>query len=237
MSDRSTHISENVAEVRGRMAAAAARAGRKVGDVRLVAVTKYVGPDEIRALVAAGCTDLGESRPQQLWDRAAELCALPIRWHMIGHMQRNKVDRTLPLAAMIHSVDSLRLAEAIDDAAGKLDRKVPILLEVNISREAAKHGFAPEEIEPFLPKLIDLTHIEVRGLMCMAGLEGGNEEARRDFANLRTLRDRLRAIGSASICLDELSMGMSGDYEIAIEEGATIVRVGSALFENRTVAW
>ena len=193
MSGLLTHISENVAEVRGRMAAAAARAGRHAEEVRLVAVTKYVGLDEIRALVAAGCTDLGESRPQQLWDRAAELCDLPIRWHMIGHMQRNKVERTLPLVAMIHSLDSLRLAEAIDAAAGKMDRTVPVLLEVNISREPAKHGFAPEEIEPLLPKLIELEHLEIRGLMCMAGLEGGGDEARRDFAGLRTLRDRLRA--------------------------------------------
>ena len=214
------------------MAAAAARAGRRAEDVRLVAVTKYVGPEEIRALVAAGCIDLGESRPQQLWDRAAELRDLPIRWHFIGHMQRNKVERTLPLVTMIHSVDSLRLAEAIDAAAGKLDRTVPVLLEVNISREPAKHGFAPEEIEPLFPKLIELHHVEIRGLMCMAGLEGGDEEARHDFTGLRTLRDRLQATCPATVRLDELSMGMSGDYEIAIEEGATLVRVGSALFEG-----
>jgi len=222
---------ENVVAVRGRIAAAAARAGRRTEDVRLVAVTKYVGLNEIRALVAAGCTDLGESRPQQLWDRAAELCDLPIRWHIIGHIQRNKVERTLPLATMIHSLDSLRLAEAIDGAAGKMDRKIPVLLEVNISREPAKHGFTPEEIEPLLPKLIELAHIEIRGLMCMAGLEGGTDEARRDFANLRTLRDRLQASCPDHLRMDELSMGMSGDYEIAIEEGATIIRIGSALFE------
>jgi hypothetical protein len=223
-------IAENVAEVRSRMAAAAVRAGRRAEDVQLVGVTKYVGPKEIRALVAAGCADLGESRPQQLWDRAAELRDLPIRWHLIGHVQRNKVERTLPLVATIHSVDSLRLAEAIDAAAGKLDRTVPVLLEVNISREPAKHGFAAEEIGPLLPKLIELAHIEIRGLMCMAGLEGGGEEARRDFAGLRALRDRLQASCPATVRLDELSMGMSGDYEIAIEEGATMVRVGSALF-------
>ncbi len=149
-------IANSVAEVRGRMAAAAARAGRRAEDVRLVAVTKYVGPEEIRALVAAGCIDLGESRPQQLWDRAAELRDLPIRWHLIGHVQRNKVERTLPLVTMVHSVDSLRLAEAIDATAGKLDRIVQVLLEVNISREPAKHGFAPEEIEPLFPKLFGL---------------------------------------------------------------------------------
>ena len=221
-----------MADVRGRMAAAAARAGRPADDVRLVAVTKYVGLDEIRALIAAGCMDLGESRPQQLWERAAEFRDLPVRWHMIGHIQRNKVEPTLPLAAMIHSVDSFRLAEAIDAAAGKLDRKVPVLLEVNTSHEPAKHGFAPEEVEPLLPKLLELEHIEIRGLMCMASLEGGGDEARRNFADLRTLRDRLQAGCPATIHLDELSMGMSGDYEIAVEEGATIVRIGSALFES-----
>ena len=223
---------ENVAEVRGRIAAAAACAGRRAENVRLVAVTKYVGLDEIQALVAAGCTDLGESRPQQLWDRVAELRDLPLRWHMIGHIQRNKVERTVPLVAMVHSLDSLRLAEAIDAAAGKLDRKVPVLLEVDISREPAKHGFIPEEIEPLLPQLTDLEHIEICGLMCMASLEGGSDAARRDFAALRTLRDRLQASCPATVRLDELSMGMSGDYEIAIEEGATIVRIGSALFKG-----
>jgi len=223
-------IVENVAAVRGRIAAAVVRAGRRAEDVRLVAVTKYVGLDEIRALVAAGCADLGESRPQQFWDRAAELCNLSVRWHIIGHIQRNKVERTLPLVAMIHSLDSLRLANAIDAAAGKIDRKIPVLLEVNISRESAKQGFTPEEIEPLLPKLIELAHIEIRGLMCMAGLESGDRAARRDFANLRILRDRLQASSPEHLRMDELSMGMSGDYEIAIEEGATIIRIGSALF-------
>jgi len=233
MSDRSTHICENLTDVCGRMAAAAVRAGRHAEDVRLVAVTKYVGPDEIRALLAAGCMDLGESRPQQLWDRAAELRDLAIRWHMIGHMQRNKVERTLPLVTMIHSLDSLRLAEAIDDAAADSGRKVPVLLEINISCDTAKHGFAPEEMEPLLPQLVELKHIEIHGLMCMAGLEGGGEEARRDFANLRILRDRLQANCPTNARLNELSMGMSGDFEVAIEEGATIVRVGSALFETK----
>ena len=233
MSKLPDRILENVAQVRGRMAAAAARAGRPTEAVRLLAVTKYVGADEIRALVAAGCTDLGESRPQQIWDRAAELRNLPVKWHMIGHLQRNKVDRTVPLVAMIHSLDSLRLAASIDAAAARIDRRMPVLLEVNMSREPAKHGFAPEDIEPLLPQLIDLKHVDIRGLMCMAGLEGGGGEARRDFAGLRTLRDRLQTSCPAAVCLDELSMGMSDDYEIAIEEGATIVRIGSALFEKR----
>jgi PLP dependent protein len=226
------HVAQSVAEVRQRVAAAAVRSGRRAEDVQLVAVTKYVGSAEVRALVAAGCTDLGESRPQQLWERAAEFRDLPVQWHMIGHLQRNKVERTLPLVAMIHSVDSLRLAEFIDAAAAKIGRKIPILLEVNVSREPNKQGFAPEEIEPLLPQLLPLAHIDIRGLMCMAGLEGGGEESRREFAGLRTLRDRLRDVCPADRSLDELSMGMSGDFEIAIEEGATIVRIGSALTER-----
>ncbi len=228
----STHIAENLAEVRHRIAAAAVRSGRAADAVRLVAVTKYAGLEDVRALLAAGCTDLGESRPQQLWDRAAALTDLSIRWQMIGHLQRNKVQRTLPLVTMIQSVDSLRLAKAIHDAAAALDRRAAVLLEVNVSGEAAKHGFAPAEIEPLLPTLLELKNIEIHGLMCIAALEGGSEQARRDFAALRELRNRLQTSCGDRARLDELSMGMSGDFEIAIEEGATMVRVGSALFEK-----
>jgi PLP dependent protein len=235
MSDTSTVISENLAGVRQRIAAAAARSGRAADDVTLVAVTKYVSAEVVRPLVAAGCLDLGESRPQLLWEKAASLADLPIRWHLIGHLQRNKVRRTLPLVTMIHSVDSARLLAAVDEEQGTGDEgreTVPVLLEVNVSGEAAKHGFGAEEIEPLLAELAGYRNIAVRGLMCMAGLEGGMESARRDFAALRQLRDRLRPRCPAGVALDDLSMGMSGDFEAAIEEGATIVRVGSALFEG-----
>jgi uncharacterized pyridoxal phosphate-containing UPF0001 family protein len=249
-------ISQNLADVRGRMADAALRAGRRAEEVKLVAVTKYVGLDAIRAIVEAGCTDLGESRPQQLWDRAEGLADLPVRWHLIGHLQRNKVRRTLPLLTMIHSVDSDRLVAALDEAGGArplpgdvtqgmassagetsprigdTTQRLPILLEVNISGEAAKHGFASDELEAFCPELAAYRNVEVRGLMCMAGMEGDLDDARREFAALRSLRDRLRSKCPAGVSLDELSMGMSGDYEVAIEEGATLVRVGSALFEG-----
>jgi hypothetical protein len=232
MPDLAARIAENLHQVQEYIDAAAARSGRQGSDIELVAVTKYVGLAEIRALVAAGCTTLGESRPQQLWDRAEQLADLPIRWHFIGHMQRNKIRRTLPLVAMIHSVDSPRLAEALEQSAGELSLGLPVLLEVNTSNEAAKGGFAPAEIEPLLPNLSGFQHLAIRGLMCMAALEGGLDVARRNFAALRILRDRLRANCPENIRLDELSMGMSGDYEVAIEEGATIVRVGSALFEG-----
>ncbi len=232
MAELFARIRDNLASVRQRIAGAAARSGRPAEQVNLVAVTKSVGEAEIRALVEAGCDTLGESRPQQLWEKAARLADLPVAWHMIGPLQRNKVRRTLPLVEMLHSADSPELVAAVDRVAGELGLRVPVLLEVNVSAEAAKHGFEPEEIQPYLPELARLEHVEIRGLMCMAGLEGGLDRARRDFAALRELRNRLAANCPEGVSLDELSMGMSGDFEIAIEEGATIVRIGSALFEG-----
>jgi len=232
MTEPADRIAENLAAVRGRIAEAAARSGRTGGQITLVAITKYVGVPEVRALVQAGCELLGESRPQQLWEKAEAIRDLPVRWHIVGHLQRNKVRRTLPLVEMVESVDSPRLLDAVDRVAGELDRRVPVLLEVNVSGESAKHGFEPEAVEPVLAGLGRYRHVEVRGLMCMAALEGGLDAARRDFAALRELRDRLRGRCPYGVSLDELSMGMSGDFEVGIEEGATIVRVGSALFEG-----
>ena len=232
MPDLQPTIERNLARVRACIAEAAAQAGRSPSEVKLVGVTKYVGPEVIRSLVAAGLCDLAESRPQQLWEKAAALADLPIRWHQIGHLQRNKVRRTLPLVAMVESVDSARLATAIEEAARELGRRVPVLLEVNISGEGAKHGFSPSEVEAALASLSAMHHVEVRGLMGMAGLEGRLDDARRQFAALRILRDRLQPAWPAGMEPAELSMGMSGDFEVAIEEGATIVRVGSALFEG-----
>jgi pyridoxal phosphate enzyme (YggS family) len=232
MPDISARIGDNLSRVRQRIAAAAARGGRQAEEIKLLAVTKYVGNVEIRVLVQAGCTDLGESRPQQLWQKARELADLPIRWHLIGHLQRNKVRRTLPFVSMIHSADSLRIIKTMDETAAELGRRVPILLEVNTSGDPAKGGFQAPEVEALLPELAMFRHVEIQGLMCMASLEGGQVAARHDFAALRELRDRMRSNCPPEIVLDELSMGMSGDYETAVEEGATIVRIGSALFEG-----
>jgi hypothetical protein len=151
---------------------------------------------------------------------------------LIGHLQRNKVRRTVPLVALMHSADSAALLAAVDQAAGDARRRLPVLLEINISGETAKHGFAPDAVEPLLETLPVYRNLEIRGLMCMAALEGGLNAARRDFAALRGLRDRLARQAPAEVSLGDLSMGMSGDYEVAIEEGASIVRVGSALFDS-----
>ncbi len=232
MSDLIRQVAQNLARVRERIAQAAAKSGRTLGEITLVAVTKYVGEAQTRAVFEAGCDVLGESRPQQFWPKAEALSDLPIHWHMIGHLQRNKVRRTLPLVEIIHSANSPRLIETIDRVAGELSLRVPILLEVNVSGEVAKHGFESDAVGIYLEDLAQFEHVDVRGLMCMAGLAGGPDDARRDFARLRELREHLKTICPEGIGLGELSMGMSGDYEAAIEEGATMVRVGSALFEG-----
>ena len=232
MADLQAIIQDNLLRVRERLAAAARRAGREADEITLVGVTKYVDSQAARALLSAGCGDLGESRPQELWHKAADLAGTSARWHLVGHLQRNKVRRTLPLVALLHSGDSLRLLAEVDRVAAELQVRVPVLLEVNISGDAAKHGFAPSEVRAALPEAAALAHLHIRGLMAMASLEGSLDDARREFRGLRELRDALRADCPATVQLDDLSMGMSGDFEVAIEEGATIVRVGSALFEG-----
>lgn len=226
-----SRLRENLAAVRDRVTAAAVRAGRGQPP-RIVGVTKYVEPAMAHLLVQAGLLELGESRPQELWRKAEALRDLPVSWHLIGHLQRNKVRRTLPLVVCIHSADSLRLLEEIGREAAAQDRTARVLLEVNVSGDAAKTGLPPDAVAPLLPAVAQLQRLSVLGLMTMASLEGGPDRTRREFAALRELRDRLAANCPPNVLLNELSMGMSGDYEIAIEEGATIVRIGSALFEG-----
>lgn len=227
-----TRLLDNIAAIRQRVESAARRSGRSTDAVRLVAVTKFIPVGVVEKLVAEGCKTLGESRPQELWSKAAALKALPIEWHFIGHLQRNKVPRTVPLVTLVHSGDSLRLLTSLNDAALALGRRLPVLIEINISQDVSKHGFKPDEIESHLAAIAELDYLEIRGLMGMASLEGDLSQARREFAQLRELRDRLRSVAPPTISLEELSMGMSGDFEAAIEEGATIVRIGSALFEG-----
>lgn len=225
-------LRRNLGHVRERMAAAAARSGRSGEHITLVAVTKYVSHEVARLLPQVGLFDLGESRPQDLWHKAAALQDQAVRWHLVGHLQRNKVARTLPLVALIHSVDSLRLLAAIESAAATRQHAAEVLLEVNVSGQPQKHGFAPQALADALHEACGCRWVRIRGLMAMAGTPGDLAAARREFASLRALRDRLRAEAPANVGLDELSMGMSGDFEVAIEEGATLVRIGSALFEG-----
>jgi pyridoxal phosphate enzyme (YggS family) len=223
---------QNAATIRENVAAAARRSGRNPHAITIVAVSKYSDLAETRALFEAGFPDLGESRPQSLRSKAEALASLPIRWHLIGPLQRNKIRKTVGLVDLIHSGDRLELLEDLDAEAKVIGKPLRVLLQVNCSGESQKGGFEPNELRPLLPRIAAQKHLRVEGLMTMAGLEGGVDRARRDFARLRDLRDSLLPDLPSELSLAELSMGMSGDYEAAIEEGATIVRIGSAFFEG-----
>lgn len=241
MTDIAAQVAANVAAVRSRIAAAARRAGRTPADIRLVGVTKYVDLPTVRALLAAGVPDLGESRVQQLTARAAELgTAAPgwpdsaeapgPRWHMIGHLQRNKVRQLLPHARIVHSLDSDRLTDALQQHAADLDLTADVFLEVNVAGEASKDGIGPAAAAALAARIQQLDRLTLRGLMTMAPFDADPETARPVFARLRELLERLRTAGAVGPQCVELSMGMSHDYVVAVEEGATVVRVGSALF-------
>jgi len=222
---------ERLNEVEKRIEAACQRSGRVRSEVTLVAVTKTVGPEIATLLPSLGVVDLGESRPQELWQKAA-LLPKHVRWHQVGHLQRNKIEATLPLVHLIHSVDSLRLLSALDQEAVKRDQTVEVMLEINVSGESSKHGFRPDEFASFVKPIAELKQVHVTGLMTIAALEADPERCRPTFAGLRRLRDQWDKGLPPGHHLTRLSMGMSNDFEIAIEEGATLVRLGTVLFDG-----
>jgi hypothetical protein len=235
--DSADRCRRNLAAVHDRMAAACRSAGRAPRDVRLVGVTKYVSVDSTQMLLEAGCLDLAESRPQSLWSKATALAdrdPFP-RWHLIGHLQRNKIRRTLPSLTLLHSLDSLRLVEAIEAEAAALGRVCDALIEVNLAGDPGRTGVMEAEVAAVLEAACRTPHVRVLGLMGMAAVPDGDDSgaaARRQFARLRELRDDLASRIPTPSGLRELSMGMSGDFEEAILEGSTLVRVGSALWEG-----
>ncbi len=217
--------------VRENICAAAERAGRNPKEVELVAVSKMHPVESIGEAFQESAQELfGESRVQEA---LVKIPALParLRWHFIGHLQANKIRKALPCFELIHGIDTLEIARDVDRIAGEMGLFPRVLLEVNVSGEGSKYGFAPEVLERELEGLLALPRIQVEGFMTMAPLVKDAEAARPYFVKLRELRDRLAA--RVGIPLGTLSMGMSGDYEIAVEEGATLVRVGSALFGSR----
>ena len=223
LQDNWKHVCDDVAK-------AATASGRRPEDIQIIGVSKYVDAKTTAALFSAGCRALGESRPQQLWSKAESLAlGDQVRWHLIGHLQRNKIRRTLRWNPVVHSVDSRRLLESIAEEAVLQDHCADVLLEVNISGDEAKTGFAPDQLEPVIADL-PRNGVRVRGLMAMAGWGTDPDDARQQFARTRQLRDALAAACGCE--LTELSMGMSGDFEAAIAEGSTMVRIGSRLFEG-----
>ena len=212
------------------VAEAALQAGRSSSEVRIIGVSKYVDLETTLALRDAGCHDLGESRPQNLVAKAAAFQSGSAIWHMIGNLQRNKARRVVELADVIHSVDSLKLLESIATYATELNRTPQVLIEVNISGEPDKHGYSPEELLAAWPDIMAIRQLPVVGLMAMAGLESSGDLARQQFGAVRLLRDTLREQYGSK--LPELSLGMSGDFEAAISQGSTMVRIGSRLFDG-----
>lgn len=248
MTSRSDTLSDRYSAVRERITTAAKRAGTDPRSVVLVAVTKYAEPDQIRELIKLGHADFGENRVQQLIQRAAMIDewlvrqrSLPgsggakqtpqsVRWHMIGHLQRNKAKKVLEICRLVHSVDSLRLAEEIQTLAVKRENPIDVLLQVNISGEESKSGCAPPAAMHLAEQIDTMVNVRLRGLMTMGPNTANPEDARWSFARCRDLFNEIRDAGIAPGHFNILSMGMSGDFEIAVEEGSNLVRVGSSIF-------
>lgn len=219
-------LAGNLDEVDQRIRRACERAGRRRETVTIVAVTKFQSSDRVQALAAAGAVHFAESRVQEAVQKVPGLKSLGT-WHFIGHLQTNKAKQAVELMDLIQSVDSWRLAQKLDEAAGQLGRRLPVLAQVNISAEPQKHGFSLEEAPAMVAQIAALPHLHLQGLMGMAA-EGEPEAARPAFAALRRLREQLQPSLGPLV----LSMGMSHDFEVAVEEGADWVRIGSALFQG-----
>ena len=226
-------ISANLAAVRARLDRAAAAAGRAPDAVRLIAVSKTFGVAHVEAAVAAGLHDLGENRVQEALEKQVAAPSLPIRWHLIGHLQSNKARKAVGFD-WIHSVDSAALLGRLDQAAADAGRSPQVLVQVDLAREPTKHGAREDEARRIVEASADCRAVRLRGLMTLPPWSDDPESARPWFQRLRAVRDELQAVAPESVRLDELSMGMSHDFEVAIAEGATMVRVGTALFGRRT---
>lgn len=241
-------LAEKLEQVRERIAAAAAKAKRDPAEITLVAVTKSAAPEQIREVLQLGVADLGESRVQQLTQRAAQLNEFvsrravhgegnfpdKIRWHLIGHLQRNKVKQVLPIVHLIHSIDSLRLAEEIDTQAEKLGKKIPVMLQVNASEESTKFGVAVGAAVHLAEQMDSMPNVQLTGLMTMGPLDAPEAKVRQAFARTREIFDEMRWHKIGGSALRHLSMGMSNDFELAIAEGSTMVRIGTELFGGKT---
>lgn len=225
-------VVENLAKVEKKICAACERAGRKREEVTLIAVSKTKPVSMIEELLPGGTRDFGENKVQELCDKYEQL-PKDIRWHLIGHLQRNKVKYVVDKACLIHSVDSLRLAEAISAEGQKKGITVPVLIEVNVAGEETKFGVKPEEAEGLIREIAKLPSISVRGLMTIAPYVENPEDNRVYFASLKKLCVDIKNKNIDNVSMDILSMGMTGDYEVAIEEGATMVRVGTGIFGER----
>jgi pyridoxal phosphate enzyme (YggS family) len=225
-------ISEKIEAVRKRIKEAASRAGRDASDIVLLCVVKEASLDDATKAVDAGIADIGENRVKDAIAKYEILSKkAAVRWHFIGHLQTNKVKKAVKLFDLIHSIDSLHLAEEIQNQAEKIGKLQSVLIEVNVSGEATKYGMPPEKIEGLIKAIGGMRNLMLLGLMTMAPYTANPEDSRRHFRRLKELRDSLSSYNCENIDMRHLSMGMSGDFEVAVEEGADIVRIGSAIFK------
>ena len=226
-------IAQNVADIESRIATACQRAGRSRNEVTLIAVSKTVEPERIRAALAAGVKVLGENRVQEALGKISELAEHHTQWHLIGHLQSNKARKAVESFAAIHTVDTLKLAERLAAASDELGKQLPVFIEVNLGDEPSKAGVTEAEVLPLCEQVARLPHLALQGLMAVPPFLDNPEQVRPYFRRLRQLRDEAVATGIVPTSFTHLSMGMSNDFEVAIEEGATFVRIGSALFGSR----
>jgi len=225
-------IGENLERVRERVAAAAGRSGRAPAAITIVAVTKTHGPDVVTAAIEAGIADVGENKVQEFLAKAPGV-KLPCRWHLVGHLQTNKIAKVIGRFALIQSVDSLRLAEHLSAAGARAGVATDVLLEVNTSGEESKYGLAPDETSGACARIAELSNIRIRGLMTVGPLVDDAAAVAAAFARLRRLKEEIEAARIANVSIEHLSMGMTDDFEIAIAEGSTMIRLGRVLFGER----
>lgn len=226
-------IKENLEEVEARITRACERSGRERSEVTLISVSKTKPVEMLQEAYDAGSRDFGENKPQEIREKYPQL-PTDIRWHMIGHLQRNKIKYIIDKVCMIHSVDSIRLAEAIDEEAKKHGIVMPVLIEVNVAEEESKFGVHLDEVESLIKQISELSNIQVQGLMTIAPFTENAEDNRIYFRKLRNLYVDIKDKNIDNVNMCNLSMGMTGDYEVAVEEGATMVRVGTGIFAARS---
>ena len=226
------YLKENLENINRRIEAAAEKSGRRGSDIKLVAVSKTIEPERIMGALENGVLDLGENRVQELCEKY-DIIKGEVKWHLIGHLQTNKVKYIIEKVSLIHSVDSIELAQEIQKNAAKVNKVMDILIQVNVSGEESKFGIDPGEVEGFIHTIKTFPNIKVRGLMTIAPNSGDNNEIRKVFKGLYKIFIDIKQENTDNVHMDTLSMGMSNDFEIAIEEGANLVRIGSAIFGKR----
>jgi PLP dependent protein len=226
-------IKSNLVTVQSRISKACENVGREPNSVRLLPVTKTVSAERLRIAYAAGCHEMGENKIQEAREKSELLSDLGIKWCIIGHLQTNKAKYLARIADEFQALDSIKVAEALDRRLQIEGRSMDVFVQVNSSGEASKFGLAPENVRAFVTQLPNFSSLNIKGLMTLAVFSPDHDRVRECFIKMRELRDMLRQEAPANLSFDELSMGMSGDYEIAIEEGATVVRVGQAIFGKR----